>query len=202
MEGAGSDVCIFFFTKERTLSLGMVKNHSLLMDLEEALLLPLNLWNALVTYTGRAAIFIALTGTVVLGIAGIEILKAVKKTWSHLYLFYLILSMAITTAMGDLIKSYIPLNQVLTWMLLFLLLWLINRQISHRIGIAAAISLKYFGCSQVVICDYSDFRLDICKQIGFEVYNNKDDVALDDLSRVIERASDVEHALNVVIGFE
>ena len=40
-----------------TLSLGMVKNHSLLMDLEEALLLPLNLWNALVTYTGRAAIF-------------------------------------------------------------------------------------------------------------------------------------------------
>ena len=116
-----------------TLSLGMVKNHSLLMDLEEALLLPLNLWNALVTYTGRAAIFIALTGTVVLGIAGIEILKAVKKTWSHLYLFYLILSMAITTAMGDLIKSYIPLNQVLIWMLLFLLLWLINRQISHRI---------------------------------------------------------------------
>ena len=116
-----------------TLLLGMVKNHSLLMDLEEALLLPLNLWNALVTYTGRAAIFIALTGTVVLGIAGIEILKAVKKTWSHLYLFYLILSMAITTAMGDLIKSYIPLNQVLIWMLLFLLLWLINRQISHRI---------------------------------------------------------------------
>ena len=87
----------------------------------------------------------------------------------------------------------------------------------------------------------------ICKQIGFEVYNNKDDVALegltgilgscmgvngdaiqdvkdvmeimksgkwdieklitdeyklDDLSRAIERASDVEHALNVVIGFD
>lgn len=53
------------------------------------------------------------------------------------------------------------------------------------IGIAAAISLKYFGCSQVVICDYSDFRLDICKQLGFEVYNNKDDAALAGLTGLL-----------------
>lgn len=43
------------------------------------------------------------------------------------------------------------------------------------IGIAAAIALKYFGCERVVICDYSDFRLEICKQLGFEIYNNKKD---------------------------
>ena len=43
------------------------------------------------------------------------------------------------------------------------------------IGIAAAMALKYFGCARVVICDRSDFRLDICKQLGFDVYNNKED---------------------------
>lgn len=41
------------------------------------------------------------------------------------------------------------------------------------IGIAAAVALKYFGCSQVVICDLSDFRLAICKELGFEVFRNK-----------------------------
>lgn len=40
------------------------------------------------------------------------------------------------------------------------------------IGIAAAISLQYFGCKKVMICDCSDFRLSIAKQLGFEVCNN------------------------------
>ncbi|NCB92448.1 MAG: theronine dehydrogenase [Clostridia bacterium] len=40
------------------------------------------------------------------------------------------------------------------------------------IGIAAAISLKYFGCDKVMICDYSDFRLKIAKGLGFEICNN------------------------------
>lgn len=40
------------------------------------------------------------------------------------------------------------------------------------IGIAAAISLQYFGCSKVMICDHSDYRLRIAKQLGFEVCNN------------------------------
>lgn len=53
------------------------------------------------------------------------------------------------------------------------------------IGIAAAISLKYFGCSQVLICDYSDFRLDICKQLGFKVYNNKEDSVLEGLKDIL-----------------
>ena len=103
------------------------------MDLEEAVLLPMRLCDLLVIYTGWAAIAIALAAAAVLGIVVMKTLRAVKKTWNHLHLFYLILSMAITTAMGDLIKSYIPLNQILIWMLLYLLFRLLNRQISHRI---------------------------------------------------------------------
>lgn len=41
------------------------------------------------------------------------------------------------------------------------------------IGIAAAIALKYFGCGKVMICDISDFRLDIAKRLGFETCNSK-----------------------------
>lgn len=39
------------------------------------------------------------------------------------------------------------------------------------IGIAAAITLKYFGCKQVMVCDISDYRLNIVKNLGFEVCN-------------------------------
>lgn len=40
------------------------------------------------------------------------------------------------------------------------------------IGIAAAIALKYFGCKQVLLADVSDFRLNIAKNLGFEVCNS------------------------------
>ena len=40
------------------------------------------------------------------------------------------------------------------------------------IGIAAAIALQYFGCSQVMVCDRSDFRLEKAKGLGFAVCNN------------------------------
>ena len=40
------------------------------------------------------------------------------------------------------------------------------------IGIAAAIALQYFGCSKVMICDHSDFRLEKAKHLGFEICNN------------------------------
>lgn len=40
------------------------------------------------------------------------------------------------------------------------------------IGIAAAITLQYFGCSKVMICDYSDFRLEKAKHLGLEICNN------------------------------
>ncbi|MGN0628694.1 MAG: zinc-binding dehydrogenase [Oscillospiraceae bacterium] len=40
------------------------------------------------------------------------------------------------------------------------------------IGIAAAIGLRYFGCEKVMICDFSDLRLEKAKALGFEVCNN------------------------------
>ena len=39
------------------------------------------------------------------------------------------------------------------------------------IGIAAAIAFKHFGMEDVMICDYSDFRLGIAKNLGFAVCN-------------------------------
>ena len=56
------------------------------------------------------------------------------------------------------------------------------------IGIAAAIALKYFGCEQVVICDYSDYRLSICKELGFNVYNNKFDNELSGLMGILGKS--------------
>lgn len=47
------------------------------------------------------------------------------------------------------------------------------------IGIATAISLKYFGCEKVMICDFSNFRLQKAKDLGFEVCNNKDENLLE-----------------------
>lgn len=37
------------------------------------------------------------------------------------------------------------------------------------IGLSSAIALKYFGAEKVMICDISDFRLKIAKQLGFAV---------------------------------
>lgn len=43
------------------------------------------------------------------------------------------------------------------------------------IGLASAITLKYFGVEKVMICDISDFRLNIAKKLGFEIYNMNED---------------------------
>lgn len=59
------------------------------------------------------------------------------------------------------------------------------------IGIAAAIALKYFGCEQVVICDYSDYRLNICKELGFDVYNNRSDLELSGLKDILGKSMGV-----------
>lgn len=40
------------------------------------------------------------------------------------------------------------------------------------IGMAAAITLVYFGCRKVMICDHSDFRLQKAEALGFAVCNN------------------------------
>lgn len=39
------------------------------------------------------------------------------------------------------------------------------------IGIAAAISLKWFGADKVMVCDLSDFRLSVIEKMGFAVCN-------------------------------
>ena len=59
------------------------------------------------------------------------------------------------------------------------------------IGISAAIALKYFGCEQVVICDFSDFRLAICKELGFDTYNNKSDPELSGLTEIVGKSMGV-----------
>lgn len=40
------------------------------------------------------------------------------------------------------------------------------------IGIATAIALKYFGCNKIMVCDFSDLRLEKAKGLGMEVCNN------------------------------
>lgn len=39
------------------------------------------------------------------------------------------------------------------------------------IGLAAAVALKFFGMEQVMICDLSDLRLNIARELGFTVCN-------------------------------
>lgn len=39
------------------------------------------------------------------------------------------------------------------------------------IGIAAAVAFLYFGMNKVMVCDYSDFRLKLAKELGFTVCN-------------------------------
>ncbi|MCD8015569.1 MAG: zinc-binding dehydrogenase [Lachnospiraceae bacterium] len=40
------------------------------------------------------------------------------------------------------------------------------------IGLAAAVALKYFGMDRLMVCDLSDFRLDIARRLGFETCNS------------------------------
>lgn len=40
------------------------------------------------------------------------------------------------------------------------------------IGIAAAVALQYFGMVKIMICDLSDFRLNLAKQLGFKICNS------------------------------
>lgn len=41
------------------------------------------------------------------------------------------------------------------------------------IGLAAAVALQYFGIQKVMVCDLSDYRLGIAKELGFAVCNTK-----------------------------
>ena len=59
---------------------------------------------------------------------------------------------------------------------------------ARTIGIAAAMALKHFGCKQVVICDHSDFRLEICRQLGFDGCNNREDHDLSGLAEILGKS--------------
>lgn len=54
---------------------------------------------------------------------------------------------------------------------------------SGTIGIAAAVAFRYFGMEKVMLCDYSEYRLELAKKLGFEVCNpaseNFEEKALD-----------------------
>ena len=50
----------------------------------------------------------------------------------------------------------------------------------------------YFGCSQVVICDHSDYRLNICKGLGLGTYNNRDDDELKGLKDILGESTGIE----------
>lgn len=51
------------------------------------------------------------------------------------------------------------------------------------IGLAAAVALKYFGMEKVMLCDVSDFRLGIARNLGFMVCNTGKE-------NFVERAAD------------
>ena len=71
------------------------------------------------------------------------------------------------------------------------------------IGISAAIALKYFGCEQVVICDFSEFRLAICKELGFDTYNNESDPELSGLTEIVGKSMGVNgHAVDCDIWID
>lgn len=42
---------------------------------------------------------------------------------------------------------------------------------SGTIGMAAAVAFKYFGMKKVMVCDLSDFRLNLARNLGFESCN-------------------------------
>lgn len=46
---------------------------------------------------------------------------------------------------------------------------------SGTIGLASAITLQYLGAKKIVVCDISDYRLNIAKQLGFITWHVKED---------------------------
>lgn len=60
------------------------------------------------------------------------------------------------------------------------------------IGIAAAVAFKYFGMDKVMVCDYSDFRLRLAADLGFETCNP----AKEDFVSHAETYFGIAHSLN------
>ncbi|MBP3926557.1 MAG: theronine dehydrogenase, partial [Clostridium sp.] len=56
------------------------------------------------------------------------------------------------------------------------------------IGLAAAIALQYFGVSKVMLCDVSDFRLEIAEKLGFAICNTEKESFAEKTGKYFETA--------------
>lgn len=59
------------------------------------------------------------------------------------------------------------------------------------IGIAAAISLKFFGIEKIMMIDISDFRLNKCKELGFEICNRASENAKEKMIEYFGNANSI-----------
>jgi len=69
------------------------------------------------------------------------------------------------------------------------------------IGLASAITLKYFGIEKVMICDISDFRLNIAKELGFEICNTAEDNFTEKAAAYFGKAHSLKGLVADIDGF-
>lgn len=56
------------------------------------------------------------------------------------------------------------------------------------IGIAAAVAFQYFGMKKVMLCDYSEYRLNLAKRLGFETCSLGKEIFADKTSQYFGKA--------------
>ena len=61
------------------------------------------------------------------------------------------------------------------------------------IGIAAAVAFKYFGMKKVMVCDLSDYRLKLVRELGFETCNISADVFQEKAKEYFGKASSIRN---------
>ena len=69
------------------------------------------------------------------------------------------------------------------------------------IGMACAITLKHFGVDKVMVCDISDFRLNIAKELGFETCNTHTNNFIDQAISYFEKAHSLKGLTADIDGF-
>lgn len=69
------------------------------------------------------------------------------------------------------------------------------------IGLAAAITLKYFGVEKVMICDISDFRLEIAQKLGFSICNTEKETFDEKARKYFGEAPSLKKTVADIDGF-
>lgn len=69
------------------------------------------------------------------------------------------------------------------------------------IGIASAIGLKWFGAGQVMLCDISDFRLNIARELGFEICNTSKTDFIEHAAKIFGRGFSIAKEAANIDGF-